>query len=114
MTEYTVEQRQEFVDYCHSNGIPDHMIEPLAGYVYDGRPTGGFLRALLANDFMEAAGGADDKNIEAFRAYAIVFYNQLPNLCRGSYFKVDKWVSIGGFIGFLNLDKDARDEYIVS
>lgn len=82
-------------------GIPEHMRGGLARYVMDGVQPGDFLFALLSNDFMEAAGRADDENIEAFKAYARFFYNDIPMACRGSQKRVREWISHGGYRGLI-------------
>jgi hypothetical protein len=78
---------------CLSCGIPPHMHEAIVRYVVDHEPVGGFLTAILENDFMEAAKAADHMNINAFRNYANLFYNHLPYLCYGSPVRVERWLN---------------------
>ncbi len=61
------------------------MVESLTKYAQEGRPTGGFLRAVLANDLIEAATKADDENALLLLEYARFLYNHMPSDCWGSY-----------------------------
>ena len=70
---------------------PD-MIAALQRYLNEGIPTGGFLRAVLANDFQEIVAHADDDNMKQLPAYAAYVYNEIPHNCHGSYEKVDAWI----------------------
>lgn len=79
--------------------IPTHMHEGVEAYVMTGRPCGDFLTALLANDFMEAAGRADDHNLNALKGWAIFLYCHVPSGCRGSYEHVRAWIAKGGING---------------
>lgn len=61
-------------------------------YSTNGVPTGGFLRAVLANDLMEAMGRADEENrLDIFEICQYV-YNDIPANSHGSYKKVDDWM----------------------
>ena len=66
--------------------------ETLDRYAKDKIPTGGFLRAVLANDFMEAIGRADSDNINNLYDIANYIYNNMPIACHGSYKIVDEWL----------------------
>jgi hypothetical protein len=81
------------------SGIPHHMRGAIERYVMHGAPMGDFLRAIFANDFMEAAGRADDENQHALLAYARFLYNHVPATCKGSYEAVDAWMAQGGLVG---------------
>ena len=61
-------------------------------YAQSGVPTGGFLRAVLANDLMDAMGRAYSENKYAIHEIASYVYNELPAECHGSYEKVDAWI----------------------
>jgi len=91
MTESPVKQ-YEFQGYV----IREDMMEALRRYVQKGRPTGGFLRAVLAHDLMEAVQRADHWNLANLPAYAAYMYNEIPNNCHGSYKIVDKWIAQDG------------------
>jgi hypothetical protein len=58
-------------------------------------PTGGFLRAFLANDLMEAIGRADHINIRQFKQLATFVHCDLSSQCHGSYERVDAWLAGG-------------------
>lgn len=79
--------------------IPHHMRSGIRLYVMRGVPMGSFLTAIFANDFMEAAGRADDQNRCALFGYARFLYNSVPSTCRGSYEAVQAWTARGGLLG---------------
>lgn len=72
--------------------IPDRMAEGLKAYIEIGRPTGGFLRAVLTNDLAEACVRADDENLANIPAYIAYLWNEAPAVCWGSKEKVDAWL----------------------
>jgi hypothetical protein len=72
--------------------IPEHMWDGIRRYVDLGIPPGGFLTALLENDFMEAIIHADDISIFLMKDWARFIYNYLPDECWGSKEKVKLWV----------------------
>ncbi|MEO7387408.1 MAG: hypothetical protein ABIX37_10765 [Gammaproteobacteria bacterium] len=74
--------------------ITDHMLESLDQYVEQGVPPGGFLYAVLSNDFKGAAGRADDENLANLPAYAAWLYNEAPSPCQGSKEAVEKWLAM--------------------
>ena len=61
-------------------------------YARHGVPTGGFLRAVLANDLMESFGRADTENRGGMFEICSYVYNEIPGRCHGSYKIVDEWV----------------------
>ena len=72
--------------------IPDHMHKAIRAYVLDGRRPGDFLQAVLQNNLMDAVTRADDENLPALRAWAMLLYNFTPEACWGSAERVDAWV----------------------
>ena len=74
------------------NAIPPAIRESLDAYASTGRPTGGCLRAILANDLFEAVGRADEDTHVALPSIVSYIYNELPSPCHGSYEKVDAWI----------------------
>lgn len=70
----------------------EDAIESLNAYATDGRPTGGFVRAVLENDLMEAMRRADQTS--RFILYEICkhVYNELRGDCWGSPDKVKNWI----------------------
>lgn len=92
MTEY-------YDPHADWSAIPLHMRGGIERYVMSGVPMGSFLTAVFANDFMEAAGRADDENREALFAYARFLYNSVPSTCKGSYDAVSAWTGRGGLLG---------------
>lgn len=72
--------------------IPDYTMESLLAYVDQGRPTGGFLEAVLSNDLSRAFGNADDNNAKAIGDIVAWLYNEAPAMCWGSPQKVGAWL----------------------
>ena len=72
--------------------MPIGAKDALDRYAQEHIPTGGFLRAALANDFMEAVGRADHINLQSLHDIARYIYNNMPSTCHGSYDIVDAWL----------------------
>lgn len=73
--------------------IPERILESLNAYAKEGRPTGGFLRAVLENNLSEAFGRADEENRKCLFEIVSYVYNELPIPCWGSPEKVKAWLS---------------------
>ena len=84
------------IDYL---SLPEHMREPVRLYIEDGHPIGGFLTAIMANDFIEAVCKADEHNQMALLEWARFIYNEAPGTCHGSYEIVREWQERGGLNG---------------
>lgn len=74
-----------------------YMIEPrfkesVDAYVATGRPTGGFLMAVLTNNLTEAIGRADESALENIPHIVAYLYNDCPGPCWGSTTRVDEWL----------------------
>ncbi len=67
-------------------------IDSLSRYVNNKIPTGGFLRAVLENDFMGAFNRADLNNTRNMDLIAKFVYNYVPMGARGSRAKVADWL----------------------
>lgn len=65
------------------NACPENIKESILAYI-EGRPTGGFLRAVLSNDLWEAVRGADDVSQECLPAILSFVYDNVPVDMRGS------------------------------
>lgn len=75
-------------------GIPRHMHEPIRDYALHHQPVGGFLSAVLSNDFHGAACAADAINTVHLHTYGALLHG-LPRACWGSAEAVDAWVNQG-------------------
>ena len=64
-------------------------------YVHHRIPTGGCLRAVLANDLMQAFARADFDTTRAMGTIVRYIYNDIPSACHGSYAAVDAWLDGG-------------------
>lgn len=73
--------------------VPDGVRESLTDYAGHRVEPGGFLRAVLANDLMEAVGRADEYNLASLAAICGFIYSELPSPCHGSYEAVAAWLA---------------------
>ena len=64
----------------------------LQRYAEQGVPPGGFLKAVLENNLMEAFGRADVENTRDMVEILSYVYNNMPFPCHGSPEKVAKWL----------------------
>lgn len=72
--------------------IEPRFRESIDAYVATGRPTGGFLEAVLSNDLMEALGRADSGAIDNLPHIVAYVYNEAPSGCWGSRERVREWI----------------------
>ena len=72
--------------------VEERFLESLNAYASKRRPTGGFLRAVLENDLMEAMGRGDDDALENLSAICMHIYNNMPASCHGSKERVATWL----------------------
>ena len=66
--------------------------QSLDAYVQQRRPLGGFLQAVIENNFMEAVGRADSRNVEQLVLIASYVYNDMPSTCHGSPARYAAWL----------------------
>lgn len=75
--------------------VAPHLAESLDRYATERVETGGFLRACLENNFLEACGRADHVNRTRLHLVAEYIYNELPANCHGSRERVNAWLAAG-------------------
>ena len=68
------------------------MLRALELYRDEHRPTGGFLRAVLENDLLEAVGRADPVSLAAIREIVLWAHWELPGGSHGSPAAVEAWL----------------------
>ena len=73
--------------------------EAIDEYARVGRPLGGFLTAVMENNFMESFARADEGNIRDMFEIANYVYNKTPRVCHGSVNTVQAWIDAGGLEG---------------
>lgn len=76
-------------------GIGRNIIESIFAYFEYGRPTGDFLKAVLANNLSESFGRADMYNRACLFDISCLLYNFAPHgedFGRGSFEAVDAWI----------------------
>lgn len=82
-----------------ANAVPGYTLESLEAYARTGRPTGGFLYAVLTNNLFGAYGKADRQNLAALEAIVRYVYNVMPADSWGSGQVVEAWIERGGLNG---------------
>lgn len=87
--------------------VPNHQREGLFEYIRVGRPTGGFLFALLSNDLFDAVGRADRGSLGGMKA-TVSFLRWMPIGCYGSRDAVNKWMHDGGLVGRISAAEGAE------
>lgn len=78
-------------DVIYSRVRPD-IISSLLEYALRGRPTGGFLRAVLSNNLRETIARADHENLAVLKEIVTFVYMELPEPCWGSDERVTAWL----------------------
>jgi hypothetical protein len=84
---WSQDDKQKFVELC-----PESVAESLVAYIEQGRPTGGFLYAVLTNDLYETFGRADHINRHCVFEIVSAIFNYAPANCWGSKEKVEAWL----------------------
>lgn len=82
------------------NGLPvnyekvpvAYMAQAVEYYIENGIQPGGFLSAVLSNDFIEAVGRADEENSNNLREWGVFLYNHLPVESYGSTENYTNWI----------------------
>lgn len=75
------------------------LANSLDRFTADGIATGGFLRAVLENDFVQVLLRADEENIRELREIALYVHNHVPAIAWGSPEKVSNWIKSRGLSG---------------
>ena len=76
--------------------IPEHCRASMKAYMERGVPLGGFLSAIVANDFVLSAQRADNDNLCRLKDYAHFLNLEAPLEAWGSPEAILKWVKRGG------------------
>ena len=76
--------------------IPERMMGAIDRYVKLGIHPGGFLEAVICNNFSGAVSRADEENMRNLPAYAAYFFNEVPFDCWGSREVMDAWMKEKG------------------
>ena len=82
----------ESLDPRNYDNIPPVLVNAMMLYAEEGHPVGGFLQAVIANDFLDAVGRADIHSMQALPAIACWVYNEMPSPCHGSRTVYEKWI----------------------
>lgn len=74
----------EPIDESVADAIPSRIKSAIDSYVWWGRPTGDFVRAVLENRLIEAVGRADAGSLAAIKEICCYVHNAVPSGCHGS------------------------------
>ena len=74
--------------------ISPTIMRGLVRYVRDGILPGGFLRAVISNDLMEAACRADQDNALSLADVALLIFHHCPSKCFGSDEAMAAWAAM--------------------
>jgi len=95
----------DFIDAAHTDpqyiNIEEPVLYTLYNFVKFGVPTGHFLYGVLTNNLFEAVNRADNNNKIELSNIVILIYNTTPTGCYGSEEKVNNWIKVKGWEGFL-------------
>lgn len=80
---------------CAYYGVPDYMASGLFLYLVHHISPGGFLQAVLSNDFMGAVMQADVTNAACLEQWAQLLHWELPRDSFGSQENVRAWLRKG-------------------
>ena len=72
--------------------LPVEMRDGARDYVERGLQPGGFMLAVLRNDFIDAVTRADPINRACLHDWAMWLWNEAPSKCWGSAAKVENWI----------------------
>lgn len=82
----------ELLALAIERSLPRHCAVAFCEYLDHGRPLGGFLQAIVANDLYVAAKKSDPMNYQALRQYVDFLYEAADPRAYGSYKRYDVWV----------------------
>jgi hypothetical protein len=78
---------------------PEGIVAVLQRYVEEGMRTGGFLSALLANDWLDAITRADSESLDAMGPIMRMIAAYVPLGAKGCDDAVGQWIERGGMMG---------------
>ncbi len=89
----------ELLQKAGARGVPEHLVDGLAGYIAEGYPVGSYLEALLSNDLRGVFTRGDDEALAGLHSTMMFLYNDCPSVCWGAPSKVQAWFERGGARG---------------
>ena len=93
------ENFESYMSKAIEMGVKNSTASGLAWYITAGDEPGGFLKAVLSNDLMNAFGRADTGNSFSMQNIVSFLYNVAPIGCHGSEEKMIRWIKKGGLNG---------------
>jgi len=95
------------------SNIPPHLLHSLISYAEKGTRTGDCMRAILANDFLEGVGRADQDTVAALPAIASFIYMEMPSHCHGSYEVYEAWTAYKSYRTGLDQDVGVSEDAVL-
>jgi hypothetical protein len=86
--------------FC-KHALPDYMWDGIRLYMAHGVKPGQFMCAVLCNDLTAAVAHADISNKAALATWVDFFFQELPVAAWGHPERVEKWMTDGGYYGYL-------------
>lgn len=83
--------------------LPKELKESIDAYMETGRPTGGFLEAIIDNDLRLAVGRADEINVKLLHVILGYLYNECP---------AGSWGFAGAAAAWIQRKHDEREKRI--
>lgn len=95
-TQEELAQRCGYDDFSGRNASDPRLISKevyraFGEYVTEHKPVGDFARACIENKLIESVVRADNTNMYAMRAIALLIYNEFPANSHGSHEAYVKW-----------------------
>ena len=91
--------------------LPEHMQNAMRLYIEHGVFVGDFLRLIICNDFVHAAGYGDWENQRSLFNYCSFLVNDMPMQAWGSVEKYNAWVAQGGKNGLTGVNDSLGIEH---
>lgn len=71
--------------------LPGYIEDSIRAYIDEGRPTGGFLCAVISNNLSLACALADEDNLWIMPVVWAFLYNEAPSQCWGKPYSFENW-----------------------
>jgi hypothetical protein len=85
--------REDVSPIMRKLGLPYYMDDAVERYLFDRIMPGGFLHAVIENNFRDAAFRADDENSQCLREWAMLLHDHFPWKAHGSPERFLDWIS---------------------
>lgn len=91
---FDAELEKQFRSASYRHMLPLSTVETMKAYLFEGRPTGDFMRAVMNNDLHQSLARADDFNIHALPWIVAFLVNYFPRCAWGDEQSVSAWLKL--------------------